>query len=564
MKKLLKNRLAIIIVSVILVIATGTGSLIYAAVADAQRTVKINTSSVIKEDFAGIGINSLPFTLMSNNLDKGANEAYFELEKSRILNLKPAIVRLWTQVDWFVTENDLTNGTGADYYSGVYNFESERMQSVYKYLDTYKQIGSQLILAINWKVASTIQPWFSIDGINNPETSAPQDIDAFAKAHVELLKYLINVKGYTNIKYISVANEPDLMDFESHGDQYIYYQDTSKKLADVISEASLDIELLGLESGAAYFTSQDFLFRSFKDNPDYFNEYAIHCYQGIKNATAYMRTVKNSLPTGKSIWLTEFNGNKFTNSSSGYMSIAANLGYNGALYWMVNDVYGEDPLNLNDENIGGSTGLWNKPKDNLNVKDSYYELSLWLRYVKPNSKVLESVVSNDEDMRSTVFFDGNDYTVIVENDTESAQTLTLNFDKNINKTFYKHIYVQEAAQPSAQAKIPASVKEFNVSNKLEDTDVVNDSRTVTVYTTIPDVAQVILENVSATVKSGESVKLNATATNGKTLTWSVVCGNGTVDQNGNYTASETTAGDIVAVKAETENGECAVAVISIE
>lgn len=564
MKKLFKNRLAIIITAVVLVLTTGTGTLIYATVADAQRTVKINTNSVIKEDFAGIGINSLPFTLMSNNLDKGSNEAYFELEKSRILSLKPAIVRLWTQVDWFVTDNDLTNGTGADYLSGVYNFESERMQSVYKYLDTYKQIGSRLILATNWKVASTIQPWFSIDGINNPETSAPQDIDAYAKAHVELLKYLINVKGYTNIKYVSVANEPDLMDFESHGDQYIYYQDTSSALADAISTAGLNVELLGLESGAAYFTSQDFLFRSFKDNPDYFNEYAIHCYQEIKNATAYMRTVKNSLPEGKSIWLTEFNGNKFSNSSSGYMSVAANLGFNGALYWMVNDVYGEDPLNLNDENIGGSTGLWNKPKDDLNVKDSYYELSLWLRYVKPNSKVLESSVSNDEDMRSTVFFDGTDYTVIVEADTETAKSLTLNFDKNINKTFYKHVYVQDNDRQSAPAKIPVSVKEFNVSDTLEDTDVVNNSRTVTVYTTIPDVTQVVFENVSATVKSEESVQLSAISTNGGKLTWSVVSGNGTVDQNGNYVATNTAAGDIVAVKVQTENGECAVAVISIE
>ena len=221
MKKILRNKLAIIIVSVLLVFATGTGSIILAVVADSQRTVKINTSSVINDNFEGIGINSLPVTLMENNKSKGNNEAYWELEKSRIINLKPAIVRLWTQVDWFVTENDLSNGTGEDYYSGVYNFESDYMQSVYKYLDTYKQIGSQVILVTNWKVGTAIQPWFSIDGINTPETSAPQDIKAYAKAHTELLKYLINKKGYTNISYVSVANEPDLMDFESHGDQYI-------------------------------------------------------------------------------------------------------------------------------------------------------------------------------------------------------------------------------------------------------------------------------------------------------------------------------------------------------
>ena len=67
---------------------------------------------------------------------------------------------------------------------------------------------------------------------------------------------------------------------------------------------------------------------------------------------------------------------------------------------MLNDVYGEDPMNLSDKELGGSTGLWYKPQEDAKVKESFYEFSLWLRYVKPHSKVLTSTVSNENDMRS--------------------------------------------------------------------------------------------------------------------------------------------------------------------
>ena len=206
------KKTAMLICSMVLIALITGGTVLLAAVIDSKRTVTVKTSSVITNDFEGTGVNSIPVTQMSNNLDKGNNEAYFELEKSRIIKLKPAITRVWTQVDWFVTEKDFVSngGTGADYFAGIYDFNSERMQALYKYLDIYKQIESKVILVTNWKVGSEIQKWFSIDGINTPQTSAPGDIDAYARAYTALLDYLINTKGYSNITYVSVANEPEM------------------------------------------------------------------------------------------------------------------------------------------------------------------------------------------------------------------------------------------------------------------------------------------------------------------------------------------------------------------
>lgn len=531
-----------------------------------QYTIDIDTTNVVNSNFEGIGVNSIPVTLMSNNTAKGNNEAFWELEKSRILNLKPATVRLWTQVDWFVTENDLTNGTGADYLSGKYNFESESMQALYAYLDAYKQAGSKIVLVTNWKVGSAIQPWFSIDGLEAPENSAPKDITAYANAYAALLEYLTDEKGYTNIKYVSVANEPELNDFESNSidNDYTYYVNTAKALYSAINTKALDIELLGFDGASDANKSLLFGNSLLTANHSEFGLYGIHTYENYAKASSNLTAFMNMLPLGKSIWLTEFNGGKnYDVSPSGQMNLAANLGYKSALYWMLNDIYGEDPLDTESQNIGSASGLWNEPYENATVKNNFYELGLWMRYVKPGSDVLSSTVDSDK-IRSTVFKNGEDYTVIVENDTLSAESVTVNFGENINKTFYKHIYSYGSIPSLAQGTIPVSVGSFNVTDTLKDVAIANGTRTVTVYTTIPDVTQVILEKVIVNpVKVGESYQLSATATNGADIIWSVVSGNGTVDANGKYTATGTTAGDRVAVKAATETGEYAISVIYI-
>lgn len=530
--------------------------------------VTVKTSSVINEDFEGIGVNSIPVSLMENNLDQGNNAAYFELEKSRIIKLKPAIARLWTQVDWFVTENDFVSngGNGEDYYAGTYDFESNRMQALYQYLDAFKQAGSKVILVTNWKVGPEIQQWFSISGLSTPETSAPKDIPAYARAYTELLKYLINTKGYTNIAYVSVANEPDLSDFQTLTGDYGYYQETSKALADEIKSANLNVSLQGIDCGSSSFTSTDFLYRSFIDNPEYFNDYALHSYQTISEAKQYLSTVKNNLPIGKSIWLTEFNGGAdFAASRSGFMGLAANLGYKSALYWMLNDVYGESPLDFS-KICGGSTGLWNAPQKDATVKDSFYEFALWSRYVLPHSQVIESAVNNESDIRSTAFKNGEDYTVIVETNINSATSLTIDFDKKINKKFFKHVYIVNSRGNNSEANgiIPVSEADFDVKASLVDMSVINQKRVVIVYTTIPDITQVNLDKVVVKVNNGETAQLVANATNGAELTWSVVSGAGSIDQTGNYTADGTQAGDIVAVKAAVDDNTYAIAIVMIQ
>ncbi len=531
-----------------------------------EYNISVDTENVVNGDFEGIGVNSIPVTLMSNNIAKGSKEAFWELEKSRILNLKPATVRLWTQVDWFVTDNDLTNGTGADYLSGKYDFESESMQALYAYLDAYKQAGSKIVLVTNWKVGSAIQGWFSIEGIEAPENSAPKNINAYANAYAALLEYLINTKGYTNIEYVSVANEPELNDFESNSidNDYTYYVNTAKALYSAVNAKALDVKLLGFDGASDATKSLLFGNSLLTANLGEFDLYGIHTYENYTKANSNLTTFMNMLPSGKSLWLTEFNGSKnFDVSPSGQMNLAANLGYKSALYWMLNDIYGEDPLDTESESIGSASGLWNKPYKNATVKNNYYELGLWMRYVKPGSDVLSSTVDSDK-IRSTVFKNGEDYTVIVENDTLSAESVTINFGKNINKTFYKHIYSYGSIPSLAQGTIPASVESFDVTDTLKDVAIANGTRTVTVYTTIPDVTQVTLAKVVVNpVKVGESYQLSATATNGADITWSVVSGNGTVDSTGKYTATGTATGDRVAVKAEAATGEYAIAVIYI-
>ncbi len=159
------------------------------------------TDQVITEDFRGIGACVIPSLLMENSLEKGFNRAYWEKEKSRVNLVKPTLVRLWFQPDWFIIDKE-------SYYQHKYDFNSANMQAVYEYLDLYQKIGTEVEVNFGWKVAEENQDWFSIKDVRRRQESAPADLDEFAVACAEFLNEMIVNRGYTNIKYITFYNEP--------------------------------------------------------------------------------------------------------------------------------------------------------------------------------------------------------------------------------------------------------------------------------------------------------------------------------------------------------------------
>ncbi|HEY5585742.1 MAG TPA: hypothetical protein VIK78_14800 [Ruminiclostridium sp.] len=65
---------------------------------DGNRTIIIDPNHVISSDFAGVGVDLIPCSLMENNLSKGYNLAYWEMDKKRLLMMKPKLTRVWWSV----------------------------------------------------------------------------------------------------------------------------------------------------------------------------------------------------------------------------------------------------------------------------------------------------------------------------------------------------------------------------------------------------------------------------------------------------------------------------------
>ncbi len=73
------------------------------------------------------------------------------------------MARVWFQIDWMELEK------------GQYDFESPEMQAFYRYLDAFKNAGTEIELNFGWKVGERVHDWFTIPGAPDPYISAPAD-----------------------------------------------------------------------------------------------------------------------------------------------------------------------------------------------------------------------------------------------------------------------------------------------------------------------------------------------------------------------------------------------------
>ena len=76
----------------------------------------VDSDDVIAPNFLSIGANILPMHFMQESINSGYNDVYWELERARILKVRPNVVRMWFQPDWLATNYE-------DYKSGNYDFE---------------------------------------------------------------------------------------------------------------------------------------------------------------------------------------------------------------------------------------------------------------------------------------------------------------------------------------------------------------------------------------------------------------------------------------------------------
>lgn len=527
-----------------------------------DRKVTVSLKDVINKDFLGLGSVCIPTTLMSSNLKNGYNNAYWELEKKRISILGQKIVRIWFQIDWFESDK------------GVYNWNSEKMQAFYKYMDLFKELGTEVSLNFSWKNGRAIQSWYPIKGVD-PATSAPQDVEHYAKDVSLALHELIEVRGYNNLKYIHYYNEPSgYDDFRTPGANEEYFAVLANAVhKQLVKDGRRNlVKIWGPEIGWQYNSTIGQSWAEFfmKKATGTIDIGSFHAYEFPEDTQAknfkQMKISMAGLPivigeygwadAGKTGWDQGF---------ANYVINGANNGISGLAAWQMHGCWCEDPQEWANLSTG-NFNLWNAPQVDMKANQSYYEVGLLTRYIPAHSNVLKTEVDSG-DVRATTFRQGDDYTVIVEfKELKRNRKLTLDFGKNINKTFYKFVGKSDAILEE-NALLPACSGKIKAGNSLTDKNVSQDYHYI-VYTTIKPQTQVAFEPVRNTVGRGEKVQLKAKVIdNSDGLVWSVASGKGKVSQDGVFTpAKDSRPGQMIAVKATSSTDPTAygIALITIE
>lgn len=485
------------------------------AVASNKREVKINNSKqgVVYTDFNGLNCNVYPThgTLLSQQYDK-TSDAYMELDGKRFNDIAGRYARSWFQIDWMITDEagddyekyDVDwdkNPDYQNYYKGVYDFDSEAMQSAIDYWKMLDEADTEVYLAFGWKIATRIQAWFGSEP-SRPQIAAPRDLDAYAKAAVALYKYCRNEVGLTNFKTLAFYNEPDRADSQSYngswdyvtiGDKCTYWAMMARACKKAFAkEADLkDVTIWGADcSNNMTYTSDQYVnpyLRKYAS--DAVDVYTFHYYHYHNDRDSYhdsMDSTSNYESLFKTnifvsnwysdhpCYITEYYAcdkdiekdyrwdNKYAGwngTIASFLTACANAGVHGAFKWSFVGNFLLDPLFFNPAN--GDFSSWVLPTNPTNsklVQYSYYEEAMMNNYI-PRRANVQDISWTGNDIRGTAFTSENhsDFSLMIEaEDNLKVKDLRVSLTESLGgRTLYVYKFDYNNIKKDANATIPA-------------------------------------------------------------------------------------------------------------
>jgi len=530
------------------------------------REVGVDANKILCEDFYGLGVNCLPMALMPESRATGYNEVYWELERKRIIMCKPSVARLWYQPDWTIENLE-------DYKAGIYNFDAPKMESVYKYLDAFKEAGTEIELNFGWKASKDKCEWFNLQ---NPDTqtpwnSAPDHLDLFAKCCSATIKELVVNRGYDNIKYLAFYNEANYGEYGDKGDYNIqgrkvkpYY---AKMFRMVMEQMKEDGTYSLIKPWAAEISGYDhdqLGWTKFiaEELSEYSEVTTHHRYSYSYDELMDIFAKHKALSKNGKMMLTEYGifpktaPNKWDYNHISYTMAFHNSGYLGGLIWCMSGVHITDPCSFTMRNVFGLWDVLTSKEGESQVErvaNTFYENSLIMKYVPTHAKSI-GISCAFPDIRTAAWTFGDDISIAVQSkENPMGRQIEINLGQNIDKPVYRHIY-KDTLTHDGNAIIPVCDKVINVTDTIYDE--IDGDYQMAFYTTIPPVTQVEFDNVTSEINAGQSIEIKAHILDGNDsdeLEWSIACAlgaEGTLEK-GVYTADKKAkAGDMIAIKAE--------------
>ena len=425
--------------------------------------ILFSKDNVITTSFDGLGVEWGTYE-DTNKLVNGA----WDRITTAVDRLNPHLVRCMSNFEWLVKNFDNKETSDPNDDTWEYDFNNKYMNNACDILDYCENHDITVAFGV-WNVignADESDDWGMIKNV----TSDPR----WPRLCADLMHYLINVKGYSCIKYFVNTNEPNYSG--AHGasknayNTYDIWETGVKNVRKAFDDAKLDIDIIGGDT-TGFTGSVEYLPKIAKNIPDCVNNYGIHMYisnYDIDNAV-YQNNLKllydgvkeldSTLGNTKNMYIWEaglLDGKNTTTDCNAYIgnfsygirmadyTIQSILsGINGVVYWDLDDamhfMYTETGMSAKE------WGMFSTLNDATSFKQEYrpwYHSSTLLTNLLSTGASLYSSNSKEDAFRTiaSIDKDGQNGGIVAINRNKQPVTKKFVIDKKINSEENK-IYV---------------------------------------------------------------------------------------------------------------------------
>ena len=251
-------------------------------------SLNINNENCIQENFRGAGGIYHAYTYRADFPDKEYNEEERNIELQRVKDMELKIARTYFDL--------------VAYKDGKWDWECGEMQALYKWLAKMQEFGVEVALNAAWWISGHIfsnqdSPLYDKD----PKIAAKN----YGKWVSEVVHQLIELRGFTNIKYLIILTEPNDGCWNISREQKDMHKYEPYKLCAVAADKQLRadnrrklVKLVGPNTGICDFgdpTMLDWVAKNVGDSIDIYSSHTYMDYYADPNLVRETHSGKGSL-----------------------------------------------------------------------------------------------------------------------------------------------------------------------------------------------------------------------------------------------------------------------------
>ncbi|MBO5231706.1 MAG: hypothetical protein J6B88_03690 [Clostridia bacterium] len=473
-------------------------------------TVK-NSIAPIENDFLGLNGVQHCYTYMYDEFGRNYTEKQAQDEFDRMKKMGVSMIRTYYDEEF-----------AYDTKSGSWNWESDDMKAVYKWMLELQKRNIKVACNTGWSIIGAYIKDYTFSWVG---TFVEGDVNTTIKNKANWMKESLNqfrAHGINNVEYLILTTEPGrLSDYDAEVLAKTNLENTDKVVTDVNvwlnysrtlhnvlveNGTRKQYKFVGPNTTWLYETANN----PTKMNPVYYfavkyasdiiDVFSYHTYPNISDVISnsvsanmeYDIMIQDRIDMaknkGKKFWYDETNlragltDNMFDYKNdnpmeslhtASYVIDAMRRGVQNVMWWYLFDQQWPNNIASGSDYFENGMHRWGcapSLMESYTPQQSYYGFSLLTKYLGNHSKVYKTEAEYDSfDVAVQQDKDGEWTVVITSYEIENAY-FELSFEKSIgNKKFYRHVYDSSIYYPTVEAEIiPTDKILISDGNKLID------------------------------------------------------------------------------------------------